>query len=166
MPPNPYDPTRTRDIAMEAATEIYGEDSWVSNTRDMVGRVISTCIHDHKLIGSITFASHGSYGAFRIGHEAIVEQTLTDQAAPAKQYIRFALASLRPYFAPKAMVYIQACYTGYESSFLKALSGILGVPVVAWAGKVYFESGRFVKKVSYEEGRMVVCIRNMCNVNY
>jgi hypothetical protein len=155
------------DEAVSAMADTYrGRGVVVNNTVEMVGRAISMCINHHKQIGRLTFVGHGSSSTFRIGKDVITEDVLKPgywQSDPnyfGKNLIRSALLSLRPYFAPGALVIIQACHCGQGQKLLRAVAPVVGVPVVGWSSDIYFREGGGA--VTYEDGYMTVCISQMC----
>lgn len=157
----------SNDEALDAMAANHPRGFPVANTIEMVGRAISTCILRHKRMGRLTFVGHGSRFNFHIGRESISEAYLQPNYRPPakneddKRPIYYALLSLRPYFAPGAMVYVEACNCGESGPLLRALSRVLSVPVVGWTGLTRYVSGRD-GYMEYDEGRMTVCISEMC----
>ena len=163
------------DEVVQVMVEIYGKDKVVANTKEMVALSIWFCTFHSTKIASIRFVSHGAgrnyengkvqrEGLFFIGYEMINSKVLTPNYSeyPEKSYIYHSLATLRPFFDRKAMVYIDACHAGEDTDLLKALSRVLGVPVVGWNGDIEFSSYPNVKTKEYAPGNMMVCVGNLC----
>jgi len=164
------------DEVVQVMVEIYGQDKVVANTKEMVALSIWFCTFHNTLIGSIRFVSHGAgryyengkvqrEGLFYIGYEMINSKVLTPNYTeyPQKSYIYHSLATLRPFFDRKAMVYVDACKAGEDTDLLKALSRVFGgIPVVGWDADIEYSSYPNLKMKEYASGNMMVCVGNLC----
>lgn len=149
---------------LEQMADVYTDGHLVSNTTVMAQLCRSMCaLHQQKIKG-IVFASHGTPTSFYIGRDWITMDLLNGVSNhPQKRHIIPALRSLRPFFAPSAWIRIQACECGANKDFIRKLSQIMGVAVLAWTGSLYVELENDKGTGFSGGGNEVICLNRMCN---